>query len=160
MKAEEPKKEEPVSKAKAKQEAKTEEAPSGRGRKPKEAKQETTKMGGAGGGVGQHKTHACNEVKVPFTQEEAETHIAEFMEKNNRPYGVQDILNQFQGRLKKPLCVKVMDELAEAKILTLKEYGKAKIFLINQDLFDTATEEQLTVLDEQIKVRKDELNAL
>jgi hypothetical protein len=53
------------------------------------------------------------------------------MEKNNRPYGCQDILNQFQGRLKKPLCQKVMEELAEAKILTLKEYGKAKIFLIN-----------------------------
>ena len=44
-------------------------------------------MGGSGGGVGQHKTHACQEAKVPFTQEEAETHIAEFMEKNNRPYG-------------------------------------------------------------------------
>jgi len=53
-----------------------------------------------------------------------------------------------------------MDELAEAKILTLKEYGKAKVYLINQDLFDTASEEQLTILDEQIKVRKDEFNTL
>jgi hypothetical protein len=53
-----------------------------------------------------------------------------------------------------------MEELAEAKILTLKEYGKAKIFLINQDLFDTASEDQLTVLDEQIKVRKDEFKIL
>jgi hypothetical protein len=41
-----------------------------------------------------------------------------------------------------------MEELAEAKILTLKEYGKAKIYLVNQDLFDTASEDQLTVLDE------------
>ena len=39
-------------------------------------------------GVGQKKKHACQEVKVPFTQEEAETHIAEFMEKNNRPFSV------------------------------------------------------------------------
>lgn len=49
-----------------------------------------------------------------------------------------------------------MEELTEAKILTCKEYGKAKIYLINQDLFDTASEDQLTILDEQIKVRKDE----
>ena len=49
-----------------------------------------------------------------------------------------------------------MDELTECKIFTMKAYGKAKIFLINQDLFDTATEDQLTILDEQIKVRKDE----
>ena len=53
-----------------------------------------------------------------------------------------------------------MDELTEANIITLKEYGKAKIYLINQDLFDIASEEQLTVLDEQIKVRKDEYNLL
>ena len=82
------------------------------------------------------------------------------MENNNRPYSVQDILNNFQGRLKKPLCQVVMDDLSEAKIFTLKEYGKAKVYLINQDLFDTANEEQLTILDEQIKVRKDEYNAL
>ena len=100
--------------------------------------------------------HACQEKKVPFTQEEAETHIAEHMEKHNRPFSVQDILNCFQGRLKKPLCQTVMDVLTEANILTLKEYGKAKVYLINQDLFDTASEEQLTILDEQIKVRKDE----
>lgn len=63
------------------------------------------------------------------------------MERHNRPYCVNDILNFFQGRLKKPLCEKVMEELAECKIFTLKVYGKAKIFLINQDLFDTATED-------------------
>ena len=50
-------------------------------------------MGGGGGGGGNK--HACLEAKIPFTQEEAETHIAEFFEKNNRPYGYNDILNNF-----------------------------------------------------------------
>lgn len=50
-------------------------------------------MGGKGGAPGAGKKEA--EVKVPFNQEEAETHIAEFMEKNNRPYGYNDILNNF-----------------------------------------------------------------
>ncbi len=38
--------------------------------------------------IGIKKQHACNEIKVPFNQEEAEIHIADFMEKNNRPYGI------------------------------------------------------------------------
>ena len=82
------------------------------------------------------------------------------MEKNNRPYSVQDILNNFKGRLKKPLCEKVMTDLTEEKIFTLKEYGKAKVYLINQDLFDEASAEQTLILDEQIKVRRDEFYKL
>ena len=53
-----------------------------------------------------------------------------------------------------------MDELSESKIFSCKEYGKAKVYLINQDLFDTATDDQLLILDEQIKVRKDEYGDL
>jgi hypothetical protein len=36
------------------------------------------------------------EEKVPFTDAEAETTVAEFMEKNNRPYSVQNLLDNFQ----------------------------------------------------------------
>jgi len=34
--------------------------------------------------------------KKPFTDTEAEQVIAEWMEKQNRPYSVQDLLNNFQ----------------------------------------------------------------
>lgn len=43
-----------------------------------------------------------------------------------------------------------MDDLTANQILTCKEYGKAKIYLINQDLFQTTTPEELAELDEQI----------
>ena len=36
------------------------------------------------------------EKKIPFTDEEAENTICEFMETQNRPYSVQDLLNNFQ----------------------------------------------------------------
>ena len=36
------------------------------------------------------------EDKRPFTDQEAEQTIAEWMEKQNRPYSVQDLLNNFQ----------------------------------------------------------------
>ena len=48
-----------------------------------------------------------------------------------------------------------MDDLTGAQILTCKEYGKAKIYLVNQELFQTTTPEELAVLDDQIKIKKD-----
>lgn len=55
-----------------------------------------------------------------------------------------------------------MDDLSEGdtKILVAKDYGKAKIYLINQDFFPETTKEVLAELDEQIKVRKAELDEL
>lgn len=71
------------------------------------------------------------EDKRPFTDQEAEQTIAEWMEKQNRPYSVQDLLNNFQHQLKRAQCIRTMDNLVENQILTCKEYGKAKIYLIN-----------------------------
>lgn len=63
-----------------------------------------------------------------------------------------------QGRVPKKICQKVLDELTDKlKILTGKEYGKAKIYLANQDNFPTTSTEQLTKLDEKIKSHKDAL---
>jgi hypothetical protein len=53
-----------------------------------------------------------------------------------------------------------MDELTANNILTCKEYGKAKIYLVNQDLFQATTNEELAELDEQIKTKKDEYDVL
>jgi TBPIP/Hop2 winged helix domain len=53
-----------------------------------------------------------------------------------------------------------MDELTTEQILTCKEYGKAKIYLVNQDLFPETSPDELLQLDEQIKERKDEFDGL
>ena len=72
------------------------------------------------------------------------------MEHQNRPYSVQNLLDSFQHQLKRTQCMKIMDQLTENQILTCKEYGKAKVYLINQDLFPETNNEQLKMLDEQI----------
>lgn len=100
------------------------------------------------------------EDKKPFTDQEAEQVIAEWMEKQNRPYSVQNLLDNFQHQLKRNQCMRIMDLLVESQILTCKEYGKAKVYLINQDCFPETNPDQLKLLDEQIQVRKDELNEL
>ena len=81
------------------------------------------------------------EEKEPFTDAEAETTIAEWMEKHNRPYSVQNLLDNFQHQLKRTQCMKVCDLLVESSILTCKEYGKAKVYLINQDLFPETSQD-------------------
>lgn len=100
------------------------------------------------------------EEKKPFSDQEAEQVIAEWMEKQNRPYSVQNLLDNFQHQLKRAQCVRITDQLVESSILTCKEYGKAKVFLINQDCFPETNPEQLRLLDEQIQVRKDECREL
>jgi hypothetical protein len=44
--------------------------------------------------------------------------------------------------------------------VTLKEYGKAKVFLINQDRFPPVDTTLLEKMDEQINVRRQEFNTL
>jgi hypothetical protein len=58
--------------------------------------------------------------------------------------------------------VRITDQVVESSILTCncKEYGKAKVFLINMDCFPETSPEQLRLLDEQIFVRKDECREL
>lgn len=63
------------------------------------------------------------------------------MEHQNRPYSVQNLLDSFQHQLKRTQCMKIMDQLTENQILTCKEYGKAKVYLINQDLFPETNNE-------------------
>jgi len=53
------------------------------------------------------------------------------MEKQNRPYSVQNVIDNLHGRIKKVQAQKILDELSDDKILVCKEYGKAKIYLIN-----------------------------
>lgn len=65
-----------------------------------------------------------------------------------------------QGWLRLPQAKKILDELTDQKILTAKDYGKAWVYLINQDFFPETTNDDLAVLDEQIKIWKEELDQL
>ena len=54
------------------------------------------------------------------------------------------------GRVPRKICQEVLDELTEEKFLTEKEYGKAKIYLANQDKFPEVSKDELGGLDSQI----------
>jgi transcriptional regulator CtsR len=66
-----------------------------------------------------------------MTDKEARAAIREYMIKQNRPYSLQNVLDNMHGRVKKGPCQKILDDLTDEKVLTCKEYGKAKIYLAN-----------------------------
>jgi hypothetical protein len=53
------------------------------------------------------------------------------MIRQNRPYSIQNIMDNLRGAIPKKICETVLDTLCEEKVLQLKEYGKAKIYLAN-----------------------------
>ena len=80
--------------------------------------------------------------------DKTEKEVEKFMLKNNRPYSVQDILNNYQSSMKKKFLEQSLEQLVKSGKVTLKEYGKAKVFLISQDRFPPVDPKLLDELDQ------------
>lgn len=52
------------------------------------------------------------------------------------------------GRVKKTMAQKVLDDLTNEQVLVCKEYGKAKIYIANQDHFPVVSNDELNKLDD------------
>lgn len=68
---------------------------------------------------------------VTLNEAGAKKAVAEYMIRQNRPYSIQNIMDNLRGAIPKKICETVLDMLCEEKVLQLKEYGKAKIYLAN-----------------------------
>lgn len=63
-----------------------------------------------------------------------------------------------KGQVKKPIGQKVLDLLVDESVLTAKDYGKARIYLANQAIFEKkkgSKEKGIGELDDRIKELKD-----
>lgn len=114
----------------------------------------TTKKSGSGGGskgtvVGGKRAAPAKPVVIK-SEAEARKVIFEYMEQQNRPYNVQNVMDNLQGRVKKAMTTKVLDKLVEDNLITCKENGKAKVYLLNQEEQDVLDEDQLKELDTSI----------
>lgn len=89
-----------------------------------------------------------------------ESVIFQYMKEANRPYSVQNIFDNLRGEVKKAQCQKVLDSLTDKGKLQAKDFGKAKIYLINQSLMPEADEGELQQLDADIQEKTSELNHL
>ena len=69
------------------------------------------------------------------------------MIKQNRPYSLQNVIDNMHGKVPRKICQTVLDALTDQKVLQMKEYGKAKLYLANQDNFPEPSPEELAQLD-------------
>ncbi|KAL0488355.1 homologous-pairing protein [Acrasis kona] len=103
---------------------------------------------------------AATKPDVIKSESEAKRVILEYLQTSNRPYSLQNMLDNLHGRVKKAMCQKCLDKLVEEEEATCKESGKAKVYYVNQDKMEVMDPEELKALNQQIKERQQELSAL
>eukprot|EP00359_Climacostomum_virens_P000250 CAMPEP_0204898440 /NCGR_PEP_ID=MMETSP1397-20131031/1296_1 /ASSEMBLY_ACC=CAM_ASM_000891 /TAXON_ID=49980 /ORGANISM="Climacostomum Climacostomum virens, Strain Stock W-24" /LENGTH=188 /DNA_ID=CAMNT_0052066291 /DNA_START=120 /DNA_END=683 /DNA_ORIENTATION=- len=80
--------------------------------------------------------------------------ILEYMVQQNRPYSALNVFDNLRGVVKKPQVIKVLDHLAELGKVQAKDFGKARVYLVDQKSLPTSTEAEIAQLDEEIRVKQ------
>ncbi|SCM19653.1 Tat binding protein 1(TBP-1)-interacting protein, putative [Plasmodium chabaudi chabaudi] len=96
-------------------------------------------------------------IKIVLSDTDAKEKIYKYMRQTNRPYSVINVYDNLHGMISKNSVQKIMDELSIEKKLQCKEYGKAKIYLINQKEFESLNVEEINKLKNSIEVVKEEV---
>lgn len=92
---------------------------------------------------------------------EEEDVVLEFLKTRNRPFSVQNIVDSLQkAGIKKTAAERSLASLVEKKLVTKKEYGKAKIFIAAQELINIPSQEEVDELDAEIKKLQEELSSV
>jgi len=85
--------------------------------------------------------------------------ILEYMKTQNRPYSANDVFLNLQKKIGKTQVIKLMEEMSKKEKLVEKVYGKAKIYVINQDEFPKIDAENLKNIENENDVKTQELKA-
>ncbi|CAG9316865.1 unnamed protein product [Blepharisma stoltei] len=96
--------------------------------------------------------------KIELTDEEAA--VLDYMVRQNRPYSALNVTDNLRGAVKKTNCAKVLDRLTELKKIQAKDFGKARIYLVNQESLPQASEDEIAAMDHEIAEKTEEMNKL
>ena len=55
------------------------------------------------------------------------------MTKQNRPYNALNVFDNLHGKIKKAILENILNDLTDEFKLTCKEFGKNKVYFLNQD---------------------------
>jgi 26S proteasome regulatory subunit (ATPase 3-interacting protein) len=86
--------------------------------------------------------------------------LLRFPKQQNRPFSVQNFVDNLKGKVKKAAAQKALDSLAEGQLIAVKELGKAKVYYANQDQFDVPSKDEILEMDQRISDAQTELLAL
>jgi Fe2+ or Zn2+ uptake regulation protein len=90
------------------------------------------------------------------SKEEGFYEILDYMKKQNRPYSLLNIYDNLHAKIKKPQCQRALDQLSEAGEIHMKEYGKSKIYLMNQKNIPDVDEQEVDKLNKTLNRLKEE----
>ncbi len=87
--------------------------------------------------------------------------VLKYFQLQNRPYSALQIYDNFHKRIPKSTVERVLASLCENQGgLSSKEYGKAKIYFMDQNLLPSnVSEQELAKLDSELGVLKAEVDA-
>lgn len=86
--------------------------------------------------------------------------IFNYMKEQNRPYSVQNVVDNLHNAYSKKQVTDEMDRLAAEGKFVCKEYGKQKVYLIDQSDCKELNKEEMEALDKTISANESELNDL
>ncbi|KAI9456843.1 TBPIP-domain-containing protein [Lactarius psammicola] len=81
--------------------------------------------------------------------QDAENKVLDYIKRINRPYGAVDVSANLKGAVPKPATQKILLALAEKGEVTQKTYGKATLFVANQNTIDALPEHTIKTLADE-----------
>lgn len=69
-------------------------------------------------------------------------------------------MDNLHGRITRKNAGDSLEDLTNKGHLTCKEYGKCKVYTLNQDKFPPTNPEELAELDETVEIKKSKLNGI
>jgi len=81
--------------------------------------------------------------------QDAENKVLDYIKRINRPYGAVDVSANLKGTVPKPATQKILLALAEKGEVTQKTYGKATLFVANQNTLDALPEHTVKTLADE-----------
>lgn len=86
--------------------------------------------------------------------------ILNYMLIQTRPYNTTNIFDELNGQINKQQIQHTLDSLTTESKLISKEYNNTKLYMINQSTLEQVSQEQINIVDNNIKYYKDKLNTL
>ncbi|KAF9915716.1 hypothetical protein BX616_005552 [Lobosporangium transversale] len=81
--------------------------------------------------------------------DKSEKVVLDYLTKQNRPYGVMDIITNLHGAITKAECQRALNTLVDKELVTTKLYGKQAIYVVRQDLIDITPPEEIVVIEQE-----------
>lgn len=93
-------------------------------------------------------------------QENEEDVVYEYLQRQNRPFGANDIFQNLHGTIGKTAITKLLTSMADKGKITAKTFGKSVIYFPNQGESEALSEEEAKQMDQDIEQAKVDLESI